>query len=218
MGFAIEEQTESSEIATENSDFESFAELIALLTKSYGLRIFNVLLDCYVDDLDLPQALVSQLKSAKAKHDDLEAAHQRLLTPSKSTRQNHLNNYYSSIEPSPSSFKLDKTMSVSQRPTRTTHTQTENCYTQQRLDIKRVDAQPEKIQVCLKRSHKDSFNEQENRSPFEVAAMPLSKRSKMLLDNRESQEAPHSRVQFDDCLAGSKSNSMSFAELRLRQE
>jgi len=79
-----------------------------------------------------------------------------------------------------------------------------------------VEAQPEKIQVSLKRSHLESLTEQENRSPFETVALPLSKRSKMLLDNRESQEAPHTRVQFDDCLAGSKSNSMSFAEIRRR--
>lgn len=131
MGFALEEQIESSEIATENSDFKSFAELITLLTKSYGIRLFNVLLDCYVDELDLTQDLVSSLKSGKAKNDELEATRQaRMLTPSKSTKQNQLNNYYSSIEPSPSSFKLEKSMSVSQRPTRTTHTQTENCYTQ----------------------------------------------------------------------------------------
>ena len=47
---------------------------------------------------------------------------------------------------------------------------------------------------------------------------PLSKRSKRLLDARESEEVPSlARVQFDD-YAGNKSNSMSFAELRLRQE
>jgi hypothetical protein len=44
------------------------------------------------------------------------------LTPQKSIKQNHLNNYYSSIEPSPASFKIDKTISVGQKPTRTTHT------------------------------------------------------------------------------------------------
>jgi hypothetical protein len=46
----------------------------------------------------------------------------------------------------------------------------------------------------------------------------MNKRNKMLLDNRESQEVAYSRMQFEDCFAGSKSNSMSFAELRLRQE
>lgn len=191
----MEEQADPSEIATDNSDYESFAELINVIIKSYGVRLFNVLLDCFVDDLDLPEKLIGELKKTKALHDELEAARlARLWTPSKSTRQNQLNNYYSSIEPSPSSLKLDKTISVSQKLTRTTHTQTESCYTQQRLQIKTVEAQPEKIQVSLKRSHLESLTEQENRSPFETVALPLSKRSKMLLDNRESQEAPHTRV------------------------
>jgi len=79
--------------------------------------------------LDLPEKLISQLKREKANYDEQEAKQTKLLTPSKQSKQNQLNNYYSSIEPSPASFKLDKTISFSQKLTRTTHTQTENCYT-----------------------------------------------------------------------------------------
>jgi len=52
-------------------------------------------------------------------------------------------NYYNSVEPSPSSLKFDKTNST--KLTRTTHTQTENLFTQQKLDVKRVVAEPEKV-------------------------------------------------------------------------
>lgn len=77
------------------------------------------------------------------------------------------------------------------------------------------------MQVCLqKRTFQDCI-EQENREPDDTAlAQPLSKRSRRLLDPRESAEVQKSTrvVQFDDVLAGSKSNSMSFAELRNRHE
>jgi hypothetical protein len=55
MSFAIEDHEEASSIATENSDFESFPELITTFTRHYGVRLFNVLLDCFVDELDLPE-------------------------------------------------------------------------------------------------------------------------------------------------------------------
>lgn len=70
MGFDIEEQVDSSEIATENSDYESFAELITFIIKSFGVRLFNVLLDCFVDDLDLPEKLIGELKRSKVLHDE----------------------------------------------------------------------------------------------------------------------------------------------------
>jgi hypothetical protein len=58
MNYDMEEQTEVSEIATENSDFTSFAELITTITRHYGVRLFNVLLDCFVDELNLPEKLI----------------------------------------------------------------------------------------------------------------------------------------------------------------
>jgi hypothetical protein len=70
----MEEQADPSEIATDNSDYESFPELINVIIKSYGVRLFNVLLDCFVDDLDLPEKLIGELKKTKALHDELEAA------------------------------------------------------------------------------------------------------------------------------------------------
>jgi hypothetical protein len=76
------------------------------------------------------------------------------------------------------------------------------------------------VQVNLqKRTFHDYFIEQENKAPEEVLlAQPMSKRSKKLLDARESAEMPQvTRVQFEEVYAGSKSNSMSFAELRIRQ-
>jgi hypothetical protein len=98
-----------------------------------------------VDELDVADNFIVLLKQF---HQGAEKDKRKLSsTPQK--KQDQLEKYFSSIEMSPSSLKIDRTITAVQKLMRTTHTQTEGWFTQQRLDIKRVDAAPEKIQVTL---------------------------------------------------------------------
>lgn len=97
MGFDIEQYVSTDENSQDTKAcFESFAEVVkGLIIPAFGSRLQESLMSCFVDDLDLPEEFISSLQEQAAKKAVGKA------TPSKGQKQDQLEKYYSSLEPSP---------------------------------------------------------------------------------------------------------------------